>query len=448
LHRRETSGASENPFRALPLLPDKDHLRVSNATHIDIAAVHSGTGHRLRLFLPSIAFVLCLLDGLYLKDMIARTPDNDFAKVYFSTIAFLRGGEMYGVNPATPSGEVEGRTLHLWDLNPPHFHLIILPFALLPIYPALLLWCLANLICFALSLHAIRRELRLTEGQAQLGLVCVLVFAGTTTALRSGHCSFLLMLVVTRMWLAARRGRWTSAGLYLGLGMSVKPFLLMVLPYLLLRRRWKAAGAAVAMSLFCFALGALVFGVDNHLAWRAKLGDSTSWSWQFLNGSLYGLLARLLTANPMGQCLVDGPSALVPLLWLGLGVPIGLATLAMSCADKTPADVDRSFSILLVASLLLSPLGWAYYFCLPLAPAAAVALGWLRGADASSRWSRGLLLAAVGTLVLPFPILRLFQPSALATVLLGNLYSYGVLALWTALLLDGLHILGARRRAA
>ena len=48
--------------------------------------------------------------------------------------------------------------------------------------------------------------------------------------------------------------------------MSVKPFLLMVLPYLLLRRRWKAAGAAVAMSWFCFPLGALVFGVDNHLA--------------------------------------------------------------------------------------------------------------------------------------------------------------------------------------
>jgi hypothetical protein len=418
---------------------------VSDSTNIALPAADRGLGDRLRRFLPLILFALCLLDGLYIKDMIVRTPDNDFAKVYFSTVAFVQGGEMYGINPSTPSGEVDGKPLHLWDLNPPHFHLIILPFASLPIYPALLLWCVLNLICFALSLDAIRRELRLTALQAQLGLVGVLVFAGTTTALLSGHCSFLLMFVVTRMWLAARHDRWTSAGLYLGLAMSVKPFLLMVLPYLLLRRRWRAAGAAIAMSLLCFALGVAVFGVDNHVAWRVKLGDSTSWCWQFLNGSLYGLLARLLTANPMGQCLVDGPPALVPLLWLALGVPIGLVTLAISCVEKAPADVDRSLSILLVASLLLSPLGWAYYFCLPLGPTTAVTLGWLRSPGTTSRWTRGLLLAAACGLVLPFPILRLFQPSALATVLLGNLYSYCVLAVWTALFIDGLRVLCANR---
>jgi hypothetical protein len=432
-------------FSRTRFLLDSDNLPVSDLTNIAIPAADHGMGDRLRRFLPLVAFALCLLDGLYVKDMIARTPDNDFAKVYFSTVAFVRGGEMYGINPSTPSGEVDGKTLHLWDLNPPHFHLIILPFTLLPIYPALLLWCVLNLFCFALSLHAIRRELRLTAEQEQLALVGVLTFAGTTTALLSGHCSFLLMFVVTRMWLAARHDRWTNAGLYLGLAMSVKPFLLMVLPYLLLRRRWRAAGAALAVILLCFVLGMVVFGVDNHVAWRAKLGDSTGWCWQFLNGSLYGLLARLLTANPMGQCLVDGPQALVPLLWLGLGVPIGLATLAMSYVEKTSADVDRSFGILLVASLLLSPLGWSYYLCLPLGPTAAVAVSWLRSAGASSRWSRGLFLAAACGLVLPFPVLRLFQPSALATVLLGNLYSYCLLAIWTALFLDGRRALRANR---
>src|SRR6185437_2126082 len=297
---------------------------------------------------------------------------------------------------------------------------------------------LTNVLWLSFSLHAIRRELQLSESQWQFALVGLLAFAGTTASLLSGYWSFLLMLLVTRMWLAARHGRWTTAGLYLGLGMSVKPFLLMLLPYLILRRRWKAAGAAVAMSLFCFSLGVAVFGVDAHLAWREKLGTSTSWCWQFQSGALYGMLARTFTANPMGQCLIDCPPALVPLLWLCLGVPIGLTTLAVSCAEKTPADVDRSFSILLVASLLLSPLAWAYYFCLPLGPMAAVARNWWRSANAASSWSRGLLITAICGLECPLYVCRLCQPSALATILFGNLYSYCVLAIWIALLLDGL----------
>jgi hypothetical protein len=140
----------------------------------------------------------------------------------------------------------------------------------------------------------------------------------------------------------------------------------------------------------------------------------------------------------MGDCLLECPPSLVPLLWFCLGLPIGLATLAVSCIEKTPADVDRSLSILLVASLLLSPLGWAYYFCLPLGPIAGVVQKWWRSEAGSTRASRVLLLAAACGLVCPLSLCRLFQPSVTATVVLGNLYSYCLLAVWTALLLDGL----------
>jgi hypothetical protein len=380
-----------------------------------------------------------LANGRYLIDAIGRTPDNDFSKAYWSTVVFMRGGDMYGINASTQCGEWDGKPILLWNLNPPHFHLIILPFAALPIYPALALWLVINILCLYLSLRAIRLELRLTEIQWQFTLVGVLAFAGTTASVLSVHCSFLLMFLVTRMWLASRHGRGASAGLYLGLAMSVKPFLLMLLPYFLLRRRWRTLFAAVMMSLLCYAVGAAVFGMDAHSSWREKLASSTSWCWQFQSGSLYGLLARTLTRNPMGDCLVDCPASLVALLWLCFGVPIGLATLAVSCIEKTPADIDRSISILLVAALLLSPLGWAYYFCLPLGPMAAVVQNWWRSDANSSRGSRVLLFTAAGGLVCPLSLCRLFQPSALATVVLGNLYSYCVLAVWAALLLDGLH---------
>lgn len=392
---------------------------------------------------PWIVAVLCLMDAAYLKSMILRTPDNDFAKAYYSAVAFVQGGEMYGVNPSTPSGEVDGKPLYLWNLNPPHYHLLLLPFTLLSVFPALILWCLLNLACFELSLRWIQRELHLTEGQRRFALVGLLAFAGTTAWLLSGHCSLLLMLLVTRMWLEARRESWTRAGVYLGIGMSVKPFLLILLPYLLLRRRWKAAAAAVGMGLACFAAGVAVFGVGNLLAWHDKLGESATWGWQFVNGSLYGLIARTFTANPMGECLLAGPPALVPLLWLLLGVPAGLATLAVTWRETSTADVDRSFAILLTAALLLSPLGWVYYFCLPLGPVGAVALRWWSEQADDSCWSRGLLFAAFCGLLCPITMVRQFQPSAAATLLLGNLFSYCLLAVWIALLLDGIRALRA-----
>ena len=75
---------------------------------------------------------VCLLFYIQLTVyMVQRLHMNDFGKFYYSARLFLDGQDMYGPSPATeiPVGETETR--QFLNMNPPHFHLLILPFALL-----------------------------------------------------------------------------------------------------------------------------------------------------------------------------------------------------------------------------------------------------------------------------------------------------------------------------
>jgi hypothetical protein len=375
---------------------------------------------------------------MHLLVMMGRMPDNDFGKAYYSTRAFLDGGEMYGYNESIPAMFEEGKPVNLWNLNPPHFHVIVLPIARLIPHVALLVWIVVNFVCFYVGLRWVADELGLQAQHRPAALLWVLSFTGTNAACICGHCSFMLFLPVTAMWLAARRGRWGSAGAWLGLALSIKPFLLIIVPYLILKRRWDALASMLAVIIACFAVGFAVFGVHNHLEWLGRFRETGNWAWQFINGSIYGMLSRSLLVNPMSTPVVEGSQQLVTALWLAIGTPMGLVTLAVAASDSSPRGVDRAMAVLLVAAMMLSPLGWTYYYCLPLGPVAVMALGWWREAGQNARWRKGFMTAGLVMFAWPLWVAGLFQPYVASTLLIGNLYSYGTVAVWVALVLDGI----------
>ena len=186
------------------------------------------------------------------------------------------------------------------------------------------------------------------------------------------------MLLMTLVWRDARHGRWTRAGACLGLGMSIKPFLLIFVPYLILSRRWRGPAAAGLTIGSFFLLGLAVFGVENHRSWLQRLSTAHSWAWLPMNASLYGMLSRALTDNPMFNSLARLDDNCIRTIWLCLGIPAGLLALIVS-THRFFGKADRPrFGILLVSALLFSPLGWTYYFWLPLGPIASLAAGWWR----------------------------------------------------------------------
>jgi alpha-1,2-mannosyltransferase len=388
-----------------------------------------------------LGFVLVLYNAVNLGMMIELSPKNDFGRTFLSAVAFVRGGEMYGRNESIPWELEDGSTLDLWNLNPPHFHLLLLPLAWLPIGVALLLWLLANAAggYFAFRLIAREAQLTLTAEQRQVVLLGSLAFIGMTSALVTGHMSFLLFWLVTFSWHAARHERWAAAGAWLGLGLSVKPFLLFLVPYFLWRRQWRGLAAMGATVLLCVALGFAVFGVENHRAWRHMLEVADNWGWLPMNASIMAFLSRTFTANPVFTPVAIAAPELLRAIWLGVGIPMGVLTYAATFRDSSRRGLDRAFAMMLVASLLLSPLGWTYYFWLPLGPLVLL-FAEARGRSESwcSPWTRRLLKTSLVGLMYPLWCISFFQPSPVGTLLISSLYFWGLLLVWLALLLDGL----------
>ena len=385
----------------------------------------------LALLAWNVALILVMERGLV---------RSDFGKLHASAQAYLAGRDMYDLGPATlsPVRGMTGDILHyiqFLNLNPPHFHLILLPLAPLPGRWALVVWGLLSLGCLALSLRLIAREaaIVLTPWCRRLAVLALLSFAGLGAVAVTGQVSFILLLPMTLAWIRARRGRWVQAGVYLGLAMSVKPFLGIFLLYLALRRRFDALGTTLAAVAGAFIVGLGVFGWEAHRSWIAGL-SAVSWEWVAMNASLLGVLKRVLAPSAYYAPLLDAPSLITP-AWLLLSALIGVVTFAATAHEADDRAIDRSFGLLLLAALLISPLGWTYYWWLALGPMVGVVAAWRWHASPPSG-RRALLLAAVPGLIWPLPATVWFQPNPWATVLHGSAYFWATLALWAALIAD------------
>ena len=384
-----------------------------------------------RLLLALIVLALAVV-GLQYHARLARVLAgdlhmNDFGKFYYSTRLFLEGGEMYGPSPSTLIPVGGGESRQFWNLNPPHFHLIILPFAALPERPALVAWAAANglalIVAVALLAHAL--GVRWTAARVLLTTLAVAWLSPATAVTLTGQATALLLLGVVIAWRRARRGDWTGAALLLGVMASVKPFLGVFWVYLLATRRARAAGWMAAAGGVCFAAGLLAFGWAAHAGWIAAVARA-DWTWAAMNGSVFALFSRALDTSPYYTPVAVMPAAILPLSIVAAAFVAWQTTRAL----RQPADggeADAAVAALVPASLLVAPLGWIYY--LPLA--APGVLGLWQAARAT-RWTRLAAAAAAPGLVLPVEAVLAGRGTTFGTVTLGSIYFWSTLLVWLA----------------
>jgi dolichol-phosphate mannosyltransferase len=414
------------------------------------------TGVVNRLILPSLAVFLVLWNTLFLLNSMYLMPANDFGRMVDSAVAFTEGRDMYAWSRATPAKLEKDFAIDLYNMNPPHWHLLLLPLTLLHPDHALVVWWVLSGLCLCHCLRWIFREtaFELTESTRRWGVLALLAFSGTTAMLATSQLSFVLLVPITLMWLAARRGLWGWAGVCLGLALSVKPFLGVVLVYLVWRRHWRGLASCLVTVVLCFAVGLAVFGLDNHLSWRHRLTVSEGWAWLPMNAGLAGMLVRTFSESAWYVPLVRLSIGTVWGLWLIIGGIMGLVTVGLTSRGNTPEGIDRDLALVLAASVLLCPLGWIYYLWLVLPPLFALIARARKSAEAHERQGaaraavgrRGLFLFAGVAFLWPIIGTRLFQPhssllrsehvtgiEAVGTLFIGNVFFWGLLALWIGL---------------
>lgn len=441
----------------------KDQLVANSADSPHLPAPQLYRGILNRIVLPLLALLFVLWNSWALFVSSVWLPANDFGRMYTSAALFVRGEDMYAWTKAAPALlDTKGHQIDLYNMNPPHFHLILLPLTLLPgIGAAFIVFWLVSLCCLYVCLRWTLEAtgVEINEERRRVAIVLGLGFCGTSAMLFTGQLTFLLMVPVTLAWLAARRGQWTKSGALLGIALSVKPFLGVLLAYYCWRRHWRAVASCLGACVLCYALGVAVFGWESHVSWRARLAASEGWAWLPMNASLTAILTRAFSESIWYVPVVDLGTRAVWFLWLLIGGAMGLLTLLASGRGDDVESVDHDFGLLLIASVLFCPLGWVYYLWLALPPLMAVIVRRQAVVSGPTLWPRWLLAIVLVCAAWPIVGTRPFQPefigpprdpglppvqvewppalSMASTVTVGSVFFWGLVLVWSGLVRGG-----------
>lgn len=386
------------------------------------AAPPVSSGRRLELLLRhplsqiGAAYLAVLFGGLNFASLrtAAAFHWNDFGKFYYAVAGWQAGASLYAPSVAThlSDGSV---TVDFLDLNPPHFHFLLLPLVNFELGTAARVWLALNLVAAAASCRLVLLELGIRIERWQWLPLIALCLGSTATMANAvtAQCTGLLMPLLTLAWIAARRDRWLSSGLCLGILVSVKPFLGLFLIAFLLKRQWRGIAAMCASGVICALSGSAYFGWQSYFAWMEAL-RAVSWVWAGMNGSLLALLTKSLSGSPTLTPVFVAPSLITP-LWVA-----GVALVCFWSIRALSWSVDHLFAVTLLASLVISPLGWIYYLWLALPPCLAL---WQQRTSACT-WA-GLAFQCI-----PLLKLGIGQPFSLATVFVASAYAWTMLLLW------------------
>jgi hypothetical protein len=354
------------------------------------------------LFSLILAVVLALcLYGLGLSETSNHAEKTDFALFHHSAENLLQGRSLYEPLPAghplatRDPGEV-GLPPTLPNLNPPFQTALFSPLGLLKIRTAYLAWTVVSLLCGILAAVLIGLKGIGIPGKLLGSLVTVnllLFYFPTLMAVLMGQWPLVAFLFLTLAWLAWKEGRHSLAGAILGVLGGVKLFFGAFFLFFLARREWRASILFAAAGLVSVLLSILIAGPGSLLEYFGVL-QGVDWFSASWNASSLGFVKRVF-----GEPGND-PLFMLPLLASILGRVLCLVgvvlliIMARRGRDQGPAkDLDDlAFSSCIVLMLLISPLGWVYYFPFLLIPLTVI---WRVSLDLPGRgWTRSAVILA------------------------------------------------------
>jgi alpha-1,2-mannosyltransferase len=312
----------------------------------------------------------------------------DFYKFYMSAKFYWEGKSIYApVKIVLKNNKEKGSDGSITDksndiqskrspehgnLNPPFQTLLLSPVGLVRYEHAFLIYSFLSLVCGLAAVLLIAHE---TAGDKYepplflLFLIIIMYYYPTWANVLYGQLSLILLLLVALAWKAARQGRDTASGIYLGLAMSLKIFVGLFLVFFLVRRRWRLLGWFMGTFILLSLVPLWFFGIEVYKTYITILSNVT-WYASSWNASFQGFFSRIFGGSE-NIPLVNLPVVTQILTKLGSLVFLcGLVWVAWPRAQERNRErFDLGFSLTIIGMLLICPLGWMYYFPTLLIPA-------------------------------------------------------------------------------
>ena len=317
--------------------------------------------------------------------------------------AFLRG-----INPYSPEG-LKWAGLSSFG-HPPTTPLWYLPFTSFGIYD--LNQVFGHLLLVLLLLHflILAAELRapVPVVTALLGYALV-----SDTSWWQYHVAMIqisepIAFLYLLGWVFLRRGHETSAGVMIGLGLTLKPYAGLLVILLLVARRWRGAIAAAGVYLAFAAAATWRFG---WACWRQYLAmlpaAQNQWTGNLRNGSVQGIVLRWWypACGPRAWHTTPQATAVATLISLALVAALVLLTRRSLARKPSPPpidhDVDLPFALFATASAWLNPVVWEHYYVTLIQPlGVALFAAWRQRGPKWRPWAVAVTVALVAVVLL------------------------------------------------
>lgn len=290
----------------------------------------------------------------------------DFAAFYHAGERMSAGQPLYQphLNPALHG------SMYVYS---PLLALLIRPLSHLPFHAAITVWFFVNAAFQILAVLLYGAAARLTWRDAPSLAVLLLVsfrFWDTTMNFGLGQSNCIMLGLIGAMLWADSRKKWGLMAAVIAFAALFKIWLIGIVLFLLLRRRWKEAFLSVG--LFLAALGSL-FAV---VGWselpdflRCLMQASAFGKIHSVMNSVIGFADLHLHSNPLVTPLVDSRIVYIGFIALcAAGLAWGFILLWHTLRDPSPLEIRLSFGLTLTSILLMLPSyenGYLVY-CFPL----------------------------------------------------------------------------------
>jgi preprotein translocase subunit SecG len=394
-------------------------------------------GFRTRA-LPVLFGLITFIFGVFALGhaVVGHNQGKDYPLWYAVGREALRGGDLY-----------HARSDGTFDfLYPPFAALLLAPFSLFGQVVSILLLVIVNAASWWAAVKLSERlcgapRPRTWLARALPSAIC-LPFLWDMFDL--GQPNLMLLAIVLAGLALLQAEKPIGAGAMFGAAAALKAFPAAILPYLIWRRRWRAAAATVL-----FASAFLLLAPAPFRGFERNLGDVKTWingmvlsanekgfgqrpeqNWSWKNNSLIAVTHRFVRpVNFEGEDPSLAPvrvnflnltyeEANLAVLALAILIGLGFAAVLPPEARRTAASDGAEFAILVALMTIASPLARAYYFVWLLYP--YTVLVYQAGLDPEPR-TRRLTWGFIGLSVLLFtagaPIAKPHWPQALGNML-------------------------------
>jgi hypothetical protein len=272
-------------------------------------------------------------------------------------------------------------------VNLPIIAWLFAPFGLIGETTASLIFTALGVAVVGLGWFLLSRLLDLDRGEKGLLLVAIAAFGPMIYSVREGNISHFLFAVLILAMLDVRNGHDIRAGILFGIIALIKPPLILIGVYFLLRRRWRLVCGGVA-TLACVCLASLIlYGWDLHMVWYQTViapfatGPTPAFNVQsfpaFILRQELGI-ASFLDWTPHA---LSGGGRVWTALFVGSLAAVCLWAATRRGGWKRAPDagtVDVELMMVVTFACLVSSLTWSHYYVWLLP---AYAMTWTQGRD-------------------------------------------------------------------